>query len=321
MGLRVRWEWPELLARQAPDVREFRIYVQPGRLNAFAGRVVALETTVRRAESVVTIEAGARGRGPSSPGTVLQVAGHAYAYSPRSGLAGSTLRVRGARATGPCTLLLPEGHPSWTDPRAAATWAERWHIVAVDEHHTAGAGANGRPVRRYEVLLPAPGDTHRGGIETVLSPDRREPVAVAAVGVSAADDRDEVPDAPEHAGGRWPDTGNEGAVGPPATVVRVLRAPPPPPRAAPDGERRSPARTTAATPSTLCAGIPRTDSRRTCIGRSTTPSSPRTVRSGSTSRERRGPTSRSSTRRRAQFPDPWRSRDGTPASGRRSPRS
>jgi hypothetical protein len=34
IGLRVRWQWTEELERQAPDTREFRIYFQPGQLNA-----------------------------------------------------------------------------------------------------------------------------------------------------------------------------------------------------------------------------------------------------------------------------------------------
>jgi hypothetical protein len=37
IGLRVRWLWTEAHMRQAPDTREFRIYYQPGRVNALVG--------------------------------------------------------------------------------------------------------------------------------------------------------------------------------------------------------------------------------------------------------------------------------------------
>lgn len=41
IGLRVRWLWTEAHRRQSPDAREFRIYLQPDELNAFATRVTS----------------------------------------------------------------------------------------------------------------------------------------------------------------------------------------------------------------------------------------------------------------------------------------
>jgi len=42
-GVRLSWAWPRQHRNQAPDAREFRIYVQPGRLNAIVGTVTAVE--------------------------------------------------------------------------------------------------------------------------------------------------------------------------------------------------------------------------------------------------------------------------------------
>jgi hypothetical protein len=56
--------------------------------------------------------------------------------------------------------------------------------------------------------------------------------------VSAADDKDYVPDDPRWAGGHWGNrSGNEGRVGPPAKIFRVLREDPKPPVPPPDAER------------------------------------------------------------------------------------
>lgn len=38
VGLRVRWQWTEAHMKQAPDTEEFRIYYQPGHMNALVGR-------------------------------------------------------------------------------------------------------------------------------------------------------------------------------------------------------------------------------------------------------------------------------------------
>ena len=63
VGLRVSWLWTPAHYQQAPDTREFRIYFQPGRLNALVGRTTT--ASVKGEESVVqtdvpnTVPAGA----------------------------------------------------------------------------------------------------------------------------------------------------------------------------------------------------------------------------------------------------------------------
>ncbi|MGH8067487.1 MAG: hypothetical protein ACRERE_20085 [Candidatus Entotheonellia bacterium] len=82
----------------------------------------------------------------------------------------------------------------------------------------------GRPVRRYEVFLPAPGD---------FVPALAEPIMYARIGVSAADDKDYAADdlvwADADRGGWGDRTGNEGRVGSTAQIFRVQRTPPPTP--------------------------------------------------------------------------------------------
>lgn len=78
----------------------------------------------------------------------------------------------------------------------------------------------GRPVREYDVFLPAPdvGDGHP------FEPSLAEPVVYAQVAVSAADDKTHVNDDP-----KWSDParfGNESRLSPSATVYRVLQTPP-----------------------------------------------------------------------------------------------
>ena len=94
----------------------------------------------------------------------------------------------------------------------------------------------GRPLRKYEVLIPAVADTFRGGVPLLTS--LADPVAYAQVSVSTADNRPHSPDAPKWAAGHFGSRfGNEGNVGGMATVFRVRREPPPPPVPPPDSER------------------------------------------------------------------------------------
>ena len=239
LGLRVRWEWPESLMRQAPDVKEFRIYLQSGRPNAVAGRVRAVERLGPR-ESRIEVE---HPPGFLERGIELQVAGRTFRILDIED--GSTLRMSHRLrvdgfppANAPCALVTPPSSRMHIDYRAATAWQERYYVVGIGEHFTAGVGPDGRPVRRYEVLLHAAGDPFQGGLAMALTPSLADPVCYAVVGVTAADDKNGVPDAAQWASQRWGDrAGNEGAVSPPATVFRVLRDPPLAPIPVQDAER------------------------------------------------------------------------------------
>ena len=174
----------------------------------------------------------------------------------RSNLSGMTLKIEGdlttyriASVDSPTELTLDRNyagptsagksyairHPLFTDYTDTRNWKERYYVVDYNKHFTTTT-VDGQTARRYEVLLPASGDSYRGGL--ALSPSLVEPIVYAQIGVSAADDQKHTDDAPQWAAGRWGNRyGNEGRVGPPATVFRILREPPPPPVPPPDAER------------------------------------------------------------------------------------
>lgn len=130
-------------------------------------------------------------------------------------------------------------NPGSTPPPYAAEpveWQERYFVVQYDEHVTVATDTDGRPIRNYEILIPPLGDTVRRDLP--LEPSLEEPVVYANVGVAAADGRPHTADAPKWAAGSWGGRyGNEGRVGPPATIYRVLRTKPSAPVVPADSER------------------------------------------------------------------------------------
>ncbi len=101
----------------------------------------------------------------------------------------------------------------------ATVWQERYYVVGYNEHVTPTRDGEGKPLRKYEIFLPAPDD---------LIPSLAEPIIYAYIGVSAADNKTHTQDtrATGGWGGRF---GNEGRVGGSAKVFRVRREPPPTP--------------------------------------------------------------------------------------------
>ena len=118
-------------------------------------------------------------------------------------------------------------HPRFVDYTAPVSWQQRYYVVNVDQNWIAGTDASGRPVRNYEIFLPVAGDSVQDGVP--LTPSRTEPIVYAHVGITAADDKTYTADDPKWTdrwGGRY---GNEGRVGPPAKIFRILREAPPAP--------------------------------------------------------------------------------------------
>lgn len=125
-----------------------------------------------------------------------------------------------------------------TDYHEALNWPERMFVVDVDPPLTTPPTPpsyievfdNGVLLgRQYEVLLPfdAPSALFP---ELVMHPTDANPVVYANVAVTAADDRTHTVDDAKWASGLWGGrTGNEGPVGAPAKITRVLRSPPPAP--------------------------------------------------------------------------------------------
>jgi hypothetical protein len=120
----------------------------------------------------------------------------------------------------------PGGNPP-SSARASGNWNERIFTVAYADH----VQVDGNGDRTYEILLPLHNDTRFGGV--ALSPDNANPVIYGHIGVSAADGDSETAD-----DAKWNGTpfaghaGNEGAIGVPAKIHRVLRDPPAPPASA-----------------------------------------------------------------------------------------
>jgi hypothetical protein len=146
-----------------------------------------------------------------------------------SSQAGTPLRVR-VRNIGPqddvqpgtrtrCAITLAPGHTLYEDFSNAAVWQDRLIVVAYGSNVTVDANGN----RVYEVFLPVPASADRAGLPLVTTLD--EPLASAAIGVTAADDKMHTPDQRGDAA-RY---GNESRIGGPATVFRVRRDKPPAP--------------------------------------------------------------------------------------------
>ena len=122
-------------------------------------------------------------------------------------------------------------HPLLTDFSVPTSWEKRIYVVGYDEHSAAAADGD---VWQYEIFLPAP-DTDAG---EAFAPSLAEPIVYAHIGVSAADDKTHTLDSPKWDTGGWGGRfGNEGRVGAPAKIVRVLRERPEPPVPPPDSER------------------------------------------------------------------------------------
>jgi hypothetical protein len=77
VGLRVRWQWTDAHTRQAPDAREFRIYVQPNFLNAVPGRIVNVAPAGATESDVQTDIANTHGT-DAYVGTWLRVGANAF---------------------------------------------------------------------------------------------------------------------------------------------------------------------------------------------------------------------------------------------------
>ncbi len=245
VGLRVSWLWTRAHMEQAPDTREFRVYYQPGRLNTVQGRVTGVIATTATDTTVQTDIANPQAA-DAWVGARLLVGNSGFRILGSD--AADPLRLRVANigaasdvrppARASCSVAAPEStgalaggspvpHPLHVDYAPPASWARRVWVVGYDQHVTE---EDGGALRRYELFLPVPGDADRSGAPLAVS--AAEPLLFGTIGVSAADDRRHTADDPARAGGRWGGAdryGNEGRVGPPATVFRVYRGKPPTP--------------------------------------------------------------------------------------------
>jgi hypothetical protein len=97
IGLRVRWRWSADAMLQAPDTREFRIYLHDTPMNAVHGRVVSV-TPASATESIVVTDIASAYPADAFKGLRLVVSNDAFVIAASQGAA-LTLRVKniGAR--------------------------------------------------------------------------------------------------------------------------------------------------------------------------------------------------------------------------------
>lgn len=219
VGLRVRWSWTIAHQRQAPDTKEFRIYLHPGsEPPADLRNAAQWQTryfTVGYNEFVVDGYTPATDRnGTAYAGTVTGVSGNRLTLQSAAPL--SELPPLGARiAVGSAAAIpiLSVTSNSVTVPSTAgiaigALWEIRY------------------PLRVYDVFIPRAGQPP---VDVPLTPTIQDPLLYAHVGVTAVDDKTTA-DNPKWAATAWGNRpGNEGAVSAPAKIYRVLRQPPQPP--------------------------------------------------------------------------------------------
>ena len=234
IGVRVRWRWTGAQMRQAPDTREFRVYVEPAPVNALTGRVTAV-THAGATESIVDTDISHSHPAHTFDALAIRIGTDSFRILESES---SSLRLRVANI-GPsdevrpedrarCALAIPPDHDLHVEYAEARGWQDRVLVVPFDANVTVEAGG---ALRRYEVFVPTPGSPDRAGLP--LSTSLAEPMAYALVGVTAADDSAHTADHRDD-----PDRfGNESDVGGPATVFRVRRDRPPPPAVPPDSER------------------------------------------------------------------------------------
>jgi|GEM_PF-2020352 len=131
--------------------------------------------------------------------------------------------------------------PPASDHTNPVQWQERIYVIDVANHFTPATDIDGVPLRQYEVLLPEvslpvpKGPKYPGA---PLAPSESDPIVYAHVSVSAADDKAYTADDPKWATSAWGNRiGNEGLLGAPAKIYRVLRSKPPPPAAVDASEK------------------------------------------------------------------------------------
>jgi hypothetical protein len=115
IGLRVRWRWTDEHMRQAPDTREFRIYLQPDALNSMMGRITSVTPASATQTDVQTDLINIQGVNAYT-GAWLRVGANAFNIVSSNGSNSLTLRVRNIGSANEvmpsagvaCTLTIPQ---------------------------------------------------------------------------------------------------------------------------------------------------------------------------------------------------------------------
>jgi hypothetical protein len=233
VGLRVSWRWTLAHMNQAPDTREFRLYYQPGRLNELPGGIgvddLSRPTAWAQRLSVVgynehvelQFEASRDPQGQMLASSISRASGKVVRLAGNPDLSGVQPFLDHLR------LDRDSVRPDRTYKILELDVMQR--TVTLDGIPSLGQDSPwtiGRPVRQYEVFLAPP--VFAPGAE--FEPTLADPTVFAQIGISAADDKVHTADDPHWGVPASHDRfGNEGSVGGPAAIFRVLQTPPAPP--------------------------------------------------------------------------------------------
>lgn len=135
VGLRVRWRWILAHMNQAPDTREFRLYYQPGRLNALQGKALSVAAASPTESDVGTDLARPFPAGVLAGGR-LQVDKDSFEIVDNNAGAPVRLRVKNLGEHG--TVRPVAGKPCilFPDLSRSTAWAKRLSVVGYNEHVT-----------------------------------------------------------------------------------------------------------------------------------------------------------------------------------------
>lgn len=145
-ALVVRWAWPHYRERQACDVREFRVYWQPGRWNVFPGKINAVQAQDDWSTVSITLDDGDLPQWMS--GGWLRIGGsdawrieYTASLRPLRVIVRNRLLRRDAQGRGEappvgrCTVVVDSGDdgiapdPNFRDPADITQWARRVAVL------------------------------------------------------------------------------------------------------------------------------------------------------------------------------------------------
>lgn len=145
VGVRVRWRWTVPLMRQAPDAREFRVYLKEGRFNTLPGRIAAVAASGAEHAWVDTGIAHTR-PADAFAGAVLQVGSDSFPVVASDDASPLRVRVRNLGpgksvmppVRAPCSVVVAAGTAGVArlDVNEPTSWEERVFVVDVDDHYT-----------------------------------------------------------------------------------------------------------------------------------------------------------------------------------------
>ena len=105
-GLKLTWTWTDDLRRQAPDAREFRVYVQPGRLNAVIGNLTSVTPNADGTFTVITDQSLSTDATDMFVGESLQSGGVYFTVTHNTAGANFSLIVRPPSAPPPAVPIV-----------------------------------------------------------------------------------------------------------------------------------------------------------------------------------------------------------------------